>query len=236
MRMKESLVLGLSIIVGLSSLGYLLGESIVRFKSFERSVTVKGLSEREYPADIALWPITFTRADNDLAALYESMEKDKKEIVAFLENAGFERNEITINGPAITDKLAQEYGGEQRVKFRYVARQSITVYTPRVKKVRESMQALTQLGKKGIVFERNEYGNRTEYLFTKLNSVKPEMIEEATRNARKVAQKFAKDSQSRLGKIKKARQGQFSITNRDKNTPYIKKVRVVSTIEYYLAD
>lgn len=80
------------------------------------------------------------------------------------------------------------------------------------------------------------YQNSTEYLFTRLNEIKPGMIEEATTKAREVARKFAKDSDSRLGKIKKASQGQFSINDRDKNNPHIKKIRVVSTIEYYLSD
>jgi len=236
MNGKNALILGLSLIIGLASLGYLLGSSIVKFRAFERSVTVKGLSEREVPADIALWPITFTRADNDLSALYTGIEKDRKAIVSFLAGAGFEEKEITVNAPVITHKLAQEYGGGERVKFRYVAHQSVTVYTGKVRKVREAMPFLADLGKKGIVFVRNDYENRTEYLFTGLNAIKPSMIEEATRNARKVAEKFANDSQSRLGKIKKARQGQFSIADRDSHTPYIKKIRVVSTIEYYLND
>ena len=98
------------------------------------------------------------------------------------------------------------------------------------------MTAITALGKSGITFRNDSYDNRTEYIYTKLNAIKPLMIEEATRNARAAAEKFAEDSQSRLGKIKQARQGQFSIISRDKNTPHIKKVRIVSTIEYYLTD
>lgn len=98
------------------------------------------------------------------------------------------------------------------------------------------MDKLVDLGKKGIVIAAQNYDSRTEYIFTGLNNIKPEMVEEATILAREVAEKFAKDSNSKLGKIKKARQGQFSIQNRDSNTPYIKKVRVVSTLEYYLSD
>jgi hypothetical protein len=98
------------------------------------------------------------------------------------------------------------------------------------------MGALPELGKKGIVITGGNYQNQTEYLFTRLNDVKPEMIEEATRKAREVAVKFAADSNSTLGKIKQASQGQFSIKPRDKNNPHIKKVRVVSTVVYYLSD
>ena len=114
--------------------------------------------------------------------------------------------------------------------------QTITVYSKKIKSVRLTMNKLAELGKKGIALTDGGYENTTEYLFTRLNAIKPEMVEEATTKAREVARKFAKDSNSKLGKIKKARQGQFSINARDKNNPHIKKVRVVSTIEYYLSD
>ena len=98
------------------------------------------------------------------------------------------------------------------------------------------MKNLVELGKQGIAISGQDYNAKTEFLFTKLNEIKPEMVEEATKNAREVAERFAKDSKSRLGKIKRAKQGQFSIKDRDRNTPYIKKVRIVSTVEYYLSD
>jgi uncharacterized protein len=229
-------VLGLAIFLGLSALGYLLAGSIVTFKEFERSVSVKGLSEKELPADIAIWPIQFTRAGNEIAPLYADLEKDTSDIVGFLKDNGFDDAEITVAPPAITDKVAQQYGDTSKIELRYSATQDITVYTDKIDKVRATMKRLVELGKRGIVFTGGNYDNRTEFIFTRLNDVKPEMIEEATRKAREVAEKFAKDSNSRLGKIKRASQGQFSIMDRDKNTPYIKKIRVVSTIEYYLSD
>ena len=233
--LKSAFVLGLSIFAGLALLGWLIGSSAIKIKAFERSVVVKGLSEREYPADIALWPVTFTAAGNDLTALYERMESDAATIVAFLEGNGFEQAEITKSPPTVMDKLAQGYE-KNRIEFRYAAQQTITVYTPKIDAVRSTMTQLPEIGKKGVAFSDGGYQNETEYLFTRLNEVKPDMVEEATRKAREVAEKFAKDSDSRLGKIKRARQGQFSITHRDKNNPHIKKVRIVSTIEYYLSD
>ena len=235
-RTKEAFILGVLIFLGLSALGYLLGHSLIQFKGFERTVMVKGLAEKEVPADVALWPIPYTDANNDLPTLYQSLEKDGLTITNFLKENGFEDSEITLSPPAITDKLAQQYGANTRVKLRYTGHQTVTVYSTKVQQVRRTIKKLSQLGKGGIVFSAGNYENRTEFLFTKLNEVKPAMVEEATRKAREVAEKFAEDSNSRLGKIKKARQGQFSITNRDKNTPHIKKVRVVSTIEYYLSD
>jgi hypothetical protein len=235
MNMRSSFVLGLCIFLGLAFLGYFMGTSAITFKEFERSVTVKGLSEREYPADIALWPIHFSAASNDLPELYETIERDAGVIIDFLHSNGFEDSELSTSPPVITDKLAQGYE-KSRIEFRYSASQSITVYSTKIEQVRSTMNKLADIGKKGVAFTAGGYQGGTEYLFTRLNEVKPGMIEEATTKAREVAQKFAQDSNSRLGKIKRARQGQFSIQNRDKNNPHIKKVRVVSTVEYYLSD
>ena len=233
---KNSLILGISIFLGLTVLGYILGSSAIDIKEYERTVSVKGLSERESPADIVIWPIQFTSANNDLMRLYTSLEKDTKNIRAFLIKNGIKDDEITVSAPAITDKLAQQYGNNANIGFRYTALQTITVYSTQVEDVRKTINKLTGLGKKGIVFTGQNYSNEIQYIFTRLNDIKPEMIEEATTKAREVAEKFATDSNSKLGKIKNARQGQFSIQERDKNNPHIKKIRVVSTIEYYLSD
>jgi len=232
----SALILGICIFLGLAALGYVIGTSAVKIKQYERSVTVKGLSEREYEADVVIWPIQFTEAGNDLENLYDSIEKSTLQIREFLEGNGIRPDEITVSSPAITDKSAQQYGSGDRAEFRYAAIQTVTVYSGNIGTVRSVMSSLSQLGKKGIVFTGGNYQSQTEYLFTKLNEVKPEMIEEATTKAREVALKFAEDSQSKLGKIKRASQGQFSITARDRNNPHIKKVRVVSTVEYYLSD
>lgn len=231
-----ALILGLFVFLGLSALGYLLGNAAIEFKQFDRSVTVKGLSEREYTADIVIWPIQFTAAGNDLESLYNSIELNTTKIVNFLGKKGINTDEITTSSPAITDKSAQQYGGNSRAEFRYSAFQTVTVYSKNIDAVRGVMGSLSQLGKQGIVITGGNYDSQTDYIFTRLNDVKPEMIEEATKKAREVAEKFASDSQSSLGKIKRASQGQFSISARDKNNPHIKKVRVVSTVEYYLSD
>jgi hypothetical protein len=232
---KNAFVLGLFIFLGLSSLGLSVGSGVKQFKAYERTVTVKGLSEKEYPADIAIWPIQFIASNNDLTSLYASIETDANAIIQFLKDSGFEADEISTSSPGIVDKLAQGYE-KSRIEFRYTARQTITVYSKKIDPVRSTMNKLNELGKRGIVLTDAGHKSTTEYLFTRLNEVKPEMVEEATMKAREVAAKFAKDSNSELGKIKKAKQGQFSITSRDKNNPHIKKIRVVSTIEYYLSD
>ena len=233
----SAFLLGASIFLGLSVLGYLLAGAAIHFKEYERSVTVKGLSERELPADIVIWPIVFTEASNDLGSLYASIDTSTKKIRDFLVAKGIDSSEITASTPSITDKLAQQYNNNMtKAEFRYTAIQTVTVYSSKVDLVRKVMTELAELGKQGIAFTAGDYQNQTEFIFTGLNKVKPEMIQEATTKAREVALKFAQDSNSALGKIKQASQGQFEITPRDKNNPHIKKIRIVSTVEYYLSD
>jgi len=235
-QFKSALVLGAFICLGMILAGWILGSSAVKIKQYERIVSVKGLSEREVKADVAVWPIRFSSASQDLTQLYDTMEIQTQQIQAFLKAEGFSDQEITTAAPVTTDKYAQQYGGDANVALRYTAHQTITIYTHRIDAVRAAQSRLVALGKKGIAFGGDDSGQRTEYLFTKLNDIKPAMIEQATQNARSVAEKFAADSKSRLGKIKAANQGLFSIEDRDSNTPYLKKVRVVSTVDYYLAD
>jgi hypothetical protein len=229
-------VLGLSIFLGLIGLGYLIGNAALQVKGMERSVTVKGLSEKEVMADTVIWPIQFSAAENDLTKLYTSLERQTAHIIEFLEKNGIAGNAISTSPPTLTDKSAQNWGNNTNAEFRYTALQNLSVYSNNIESTRKVMSKMSELGKGGIVLTGGNYQMQPEYLYTKLNDIKPEMIEEATKKARLVAEKFADDSQSRLGKIKQASQGQFSISARDKNNPHIKKIRVVSTVEYYLSD
>jgi len=235
-NVNQAFVLGILICIGLVSLGFFISNGIVKIKASERRVEVKGLSEREVPANIAIWPIKFKEADNDLNKLYSTIQQKNTIIIDFLRRHDFQDKEISLSAPAILDRQAQEYEGANRGNFRYTGSSTITVYTENVDLVRKTMEKLFELGKQGIAITGEDYQSKTVFLYTKLNEIKPAMIEEATQNARAVAEKFAQDSKSRLGKIRSASQGQFSIDDRDSNTPYIKKVRVVSTLEYYLSD
>lgn len=230
----ESAILGVFLFIGLLGAAYLLSKSIVDIKMMERTVEVKGLSEREVPADIAIWPISFSMADNDLVNLYLTIEEKNAKVVEFLKAQGFKDSEITISTPSVVDKLAREYDSSYASKFRYTANSTITVYSSQVDLARDSMIKVVDLGREGIAIAGDSYS--TQFIYSKLNEIKPEMIEEATKNARQTADKFAKDSDSMLGKIRRANQGTFSIENRDSSTAHIKKVRVVSTVEYYLSD
>lgn len=229
-------ILGAAIVLGLGILGYLLADAAITFKEYERTVTVKGLAEQEHIADIVIWPIQFSEASNNLESIYVELEKSGEKVTSFLKENGISEEEISFAIPQVTDKLAQQYGGNNRSEFRYVANQIVTVYSSEVEKVRSAMNKTGELGKQGIALTGQNYQYQTQYLFTQLNEIKPEMIEQATKEARAVAEKFAEDSNSELGKIKTAYQGQFSISSRDQNNPHIKKIRVVSTVVYYLSD
>lgn len=231
-----SFLLGVSIVAGLGLLGHLLGDAALRFKALDRTVAVKGLSERELPADTAIWPIRFQDAAAELPALFDSVQRKNTLVRDFLAGHGLKGDEVSTNPPAVTDLHAQNYGERTAVPFRFTAVSVTTVYSTRVDAVREAMADAISLGRQGVAISGEDYQQRTQFLFTKLNDLKPGMIAEATQNARAVAAKFAEDSGSRLGAIKSASQGQFTIEDRDSNTPHIKRVRVVSTVEYYLAD
>lgn len=221
--------------IGLVLFGFIIKSAAVDVKSMDRSVQVKGLAEREVNADTVIWPLQYTDADNNLEKLVSRVEQKNSAVIAFLKLHGFDDDEISTGSQSIIDKQAREYGNDNQ-KFRYLARANIIVYSNAPDKVQNALGKVSQLAKQGIAIVQDSYETRVEYLFTGLNDIKPAMVQEATEKAREVANKFAKDSNSTLGKIKSARQGQFSISNRDSNTPHIKKVRVVTSVEYYLSD
>ncbi|AXR07464.1 SIMPL domain-containing protein [Salinimonas sediminis] len=235
MHKTSAAILAGGFTAGMITLGLLAGRTVIELKAWDRVVTVKGLAEQEVTADTVIWPLTFNVADNDIPALYATLEHQTKTIVDFLTEAGISPTEITTGQPGIIDKLASQYGAGQGVQFRYTGTATVTVYTGKVEQVRAIMGSAGQLINQGIVLAGG-YNGQAEYEFTGLNALKPAMVEQATLNARQVAQKFAHDSASQLGKIKQANQGQFSITPRDQQHPHLKKVRVVSTIQYTLVD
>lgn len=219
--------------IGLIVLGTMIRGGINDFKDKERIVTVKGLAEMEVPADKVVWPLMFKDIGDDLTQLYANIEKKNKAIVDFLKANGVSDTEISIAPPEIIDMKAERYAS-QDAKYRYNATSVITVTSKNVDQIRKLISEQAELMKQGIAITGGDYRYSVSYEFTGLNSIKPQMIEEATKNARAAAEKFAKDSDSKLGKIRNASQGQFSISDRDANTPYIKSVRVVTTINYYL--
>lgn len=217
--------------------GYFVGNMHKTGKAFDRSVQVKGLSEREVKADLAIWPINITLAGNDLVSLKNQLETQNQAVKSFFLAQGFNETELTRGTTNISDSRAVLYGNENRDReFRYIAISEFTVRTKDIEKLQNALTGSLELISDGILINSKNSWQPIEYSFSGLNQIKPSMIEEATRNAREVAEKFAKDSDSKVGKIKNAQQGQFSISDLDQNTAYIKVVRVVSTIEYHLED
>jgi hypothetical protein len=227
-----SLILGICLVTA----GYFISQTLLKAKQLERYVTVKGLSEREVDADVAIWPIQITVVSNDLGQLERDLLSHTETVKAFFSSQGFSEEEITIGSPSIQDTRAEYYGSGSGNHYRYVAKTDFTIRTSDIDKLHNSLGQITSIVSKGIILGSKNYWQQVEYLYTKLNEIKPGMIEEATRNARKAAEKFARDSDSKVGKIKSASQGLFSIQNRDINTGHIKKVRVVSTVVFYLED
>lgn len=234
MKQNQYLIPAVILAIGLVIMGFAMRSGIVTFKSMDRSVVVKGLAEREVKADKVTWPLVYKELGNDPSEMYGILEKKNNNVVTFLKAAGIKAEEISVNPPIISDRQADNYGNEI-MNYRYKATSVITVISSDVDKVMQLMRRQTELMKQGIAIVSEEYGNNSvTYEFTGLNDIKPQMVEEATKKARETAMKFAEDSESNLGGIKTAQQGQFSIENRDANSPYIKRVRVVTTIEYFL--
>ena len=221
--------------VGLVVLGAQIESGINNFVDKDRVVTVKGLAEMEVPANKVTWPLMYKEVGNDLSTLYNKISNTNKTIVDFLKKKGITENEISINAPEIIDMQAERYNNNP-TPYRYNVTTVITVTSGKVDLVRSLISEQGELLKQGIAITGGDYRYNIQYDYTSLNEIKPQMIEEATKNAREAAQKFAKDSDSELGKIKRASQGQFSINDRDANTPYLKRIRVVTTIDYLLED
>ena len=231
---KAKLFSGLFVMIGLIMLGVMIPRAVVRNRSFDRTVNVKGLCEREVKADKVIWPIAYKVMADDIQSINAQTERGNIMILEFLAEGGISQGEITVSVPQISDKLANEYGSSSGRAFRYIATNIVTVCTDKVDEVLALMSRQSELLKKGVVTQGENWEYPVEFRYEGLNDIKPEMIEEATKNAREAAEKFAKDSESELGKIRNANQGTFSIENRDSNTPYIKKVRVVTSVTYYL--
>jgi uncharacterized protein len=240
----ELVVLGFLIALGLIIGGWLLGSQIKATRLSDRYVTVRGLVERQVKSDLAIWPLSFKEAGDDLAAVYARTEADKNAILQFLTQQGIKQEETELGQLRVVDTQAQEYGGT-RAPHRYIVEQQITVRTSRVDQVAAAAQKSMQLVQKGIVLS-SDRGQGLAYKFTGLNAIKPDMITEATRNARAAADRFAADSGSEVGTIRQANQGVFSITAADQGSEagegymgggeqsIMKTVRVVTTVQYYL--
>lgn len=219
------------IALGMAILGWFLYAGINHIAYKDRQVVVRGLAEKEVLANKVTWPLVMKTLGNDLSQLYNNLNRNNEIVIQFLKENGINDNEISIGAPSVFDKDAQTYKSD--ATYRYNVTEVITVTSTQVEKVNDLMRRQTELMKRGVALSQ-DYSYQTSYEFTGLNDIKPDMIAEATRNAREAADKFAEDSESKVGRIKSASQGQFSISDRDAYTPWIKNIRVVTTVTYYL--
>ena len=225
--------LGYCLMIGLIVGAILLGNAIKAVTTDDRVVSVKGLCEREVKADNVICPFAYKEGGDDLQQLYKTIERKNSIIIDFLKAAGINEEEISVAAPKVVDTRTEWSGSQNR--YAYIVTSVVTVCTDKVDEIINLQAQQGELLQKGIA-TTSSWEFPTVYSFTKLNEIKPSMIETATKNARETAEKFAADSESKLGKIKRATQGQFSITERDSNTPYMKNVRVVTNVDYYLKD
>lgn len=227
-------IVGIAVAVAIALAGWFVGDGLYRARASERYVTVKGFAEREVPANLALWPTVFSVTADDLGTLQRRVDDGTARIRTFLAGS-FSDDEISVGAPRITDREAQGMMQQGHVGPRYVAEAAVTVRTTKIDAVRKALPRSGELVGQGIAVIRS-YEYNTQYLFTGLEEIKPAMIAGATQDARHAAEQFAKDSGSRVGAIRNAQQGLFSVEDRDAFSPEIKKVRVVTTIQFFLED
>ena len=250
--LAPAVALGVCLLLGLVFGGWVLGSQIKETRLADRYVTVKGLVERTVKSDSAIWPVTFKETGNDLQQVYAKSEEDRAAVLKFFSAQGIMQQEISVGQIQVTDKQANEYGGNNQGGPRYIVQQTVTVSSNDVDKIAKAGQKTAQLLQAGIIVVGG-YGQGIRYMFNGLNALKPDMITEATKNARAAADRFAADSGSQVGSIRSANQGVFSISAADAGSgvgpgdegggggvgqspdaSIMKKVRVVSTVDYYL--
>lgn len=242
----RSICYGLALIIslGLLAAGVVYGamqiaDGMKSVNANNRVVTVRGLAEQEVTANLALWPIAYTETGNDLTALQATMDEKGQTVINFLKRHGITENEIELQQVTVQDLLAQSYRQGDIGENRYILTQGYMVRTDKVEQVAKAAQQIGSLIKSGVVLSQ-QGSSGPIYLFTKLNDIKPQMIAQATRNAREAAQQFAADSGETVGAIRRASQGVFQILARDETymvseqNQVNKNVRVVTTIEFAL--
>lgn len=226
---KKNYILGISIILAAFVLGLMLVCTVRTLKSFDDTVTVRGLCEREVPADRVVLRISYTAQDNSLVDLRSTVERNDRTIIDLIKRAGISEDEIKYTTANFNDRY-EDYYVSENLKFRYNAHQTISIFSSNMDVVRKLQNSIDgELLKQDIL--SSTYAS---YEYNGLNDIKPSMIAESLEKARESAEEFAKNSHSKIGKMRTASQGYFDIEDLDENTPQIKKIRVVTTVEYYL--
>ena len=233
--MKSNILSAAIVALGIIVLGLCMKGGMDNFTEKDRKVTVKGLAEREVKADKVTWPIVSKELGNDLPELYDRIAAKQRIIKQFLMSNGVSASEISIDAPKVIDMSADQYSSNQS-PYRYNISVNITVTSKCVDRIRAIIARQGELLKQGVAIVASDYNTQVSYSLDSFKKMKPGMMTEAIDNAQQTAEQFAKNSKSKINKIVSADQGQFSIENRDDNTPWIKRVRVVTTVTYSLKD
>jgi len=245
MKTSSIWIASIALIISFCISALFIGRSLQRFKAEDRSVSVKGFAEREVKADLAVWIIQTRMANNDLMEGSKAIDEAKNKVIAFMLQNQIKQEEIVVEGIVVTDKKAQQYDNfQQGNAFRYLITQNFQIRSNNVDLLQKVSRMTGELLQVGVFLSNSDYGNPLQFYFTKLNEIKPQMITEATQNARKAAQQFANENDSKLGSLKKANQGLFTIVDRTASlsggeggyasgtNDLFKKVRVVISAEY----
>lgn len=220
--------------VGLLGAGWFAAQGMAKLRTDDRFVVVKGSAEKIVDADLVVWPVGHAVGGNDLGDVQARLEANTATIRRFFTGAGFKPEEVVVSPPRLEDRWSYAYG-DQRPPERYRYSTTVTLRTSRVTEALAALRRSGELVSRGVMLNTEE-GGGPEFDYTKLNDIKPALIAEATANARRSAEQFAKDSGARLAGIRSANQGVVSITDRDRGSPQVKTVRVVTTVEYFLKD
>jgi uncharacterized protein len=226
----------LLIALGITTGGWLASQGLTKFRTQDRYVIVKGLAERHVDADLVVWPLPHAVMGNDLAEVQARLDANTRTIREFFAKAGFSDDEVVVSSPRLEDRRAYAWGEQQPTeRFRYS--NTVTLRTRRVAEALDALRDTGELVAAGVLLSfEGPHANQPQFEFTGLNAIKPELIAEATANARASAEQFANDAEAKVGGIRNANQGQIDISDRDQGSPHVKKVRVVTTVEYFLVD
>jgi len=233
---SRSIVAALLVGLGLLGAGWFAAQGMARLKTADRYVTVKGSAEKIVDADLVVWPLPHSVGGNDLADVQSKLDANTQVIRAFFAQAGFKPAEIVVSPPRLEDRWAWA-SGDNKPPERYRYSTTVILRTSDVARALTALRGSGQLVARGVMLGSADGGmGGPDFEYTKLNAIKPALIAEATANARESAEQFAKDSHSRIGGIRSANQGVVDISDRDQGSPQVKKVRVVTTVEYFLKD
>lgn len=248
-----SLILSATLLsLGLATAGFWAEQAVIQAKKADRYVTVKGLAEKDIKSDLGVWEINYQEVGNNLSEISQQLNRDQATTLEFLTKNGFTAAETSLKPTKVTDQLASGYNqpNPQTQNNRYIIMGGIRIRSNQVDLIQTTSQNTGDLIKQGVPLSFNssdyssELATNPSYFYTQLDSVRPEMLAQATQSAKLVAAQFAKDSNSQLGEIRRANQGVFELRSRDSSgsnsggleTGSINKtVRLVTTIDYYLA-